>query len=53
MILPTLSKELKIPAASTTCPASAFSLVLSSNLLIFERLANMYGGYIVYFTGLV
>ena len=52
VILPTLTTELKIPAASTTWPASAFSLVVASFLLIFGRFADIYGGYIVFILGL-
>lgn len=52
MILPTLSQDLHIPAASSTWPASAFSLTVASFLLIFGRLADMKGGYPVYVAGL-
>ncbi|KAH8598189.1 MFS multidrug transporter-like protein [Bisporella sp. PMI_857] len=51
VILPTLTTSLDIPAASATWPASAFSLVVASFLLIFGRLADMYGGYPVYVAG--
>ena len=53
VILPTLTKDLDIPAASSTWPASAFSLTVASFLLIFGRLADMYGGYPVYVAGMV
>ena len=53
MILPTLAKDLNIPSASSTWPASAFSLAVASFLLIFGRLADMYGGFPVYIAGLV
>lgn len=52
VLLPTLTTQLKIPAASTTWPASAFPLTVGSFLLIFGRLADMYGGYIVFILGL-
>ncbi|KAI9837458.1 MAG: hypothetical protein M1819_007106 [Sarea resinae] len=52
VILPTLSTHFEIPAASSTWPASAFSLTAGSSLLIFGRLADMYGGYRVYLGGL-
>ncbi|KAI6710766.1 hypothetical protein PZA11_002671 [Diplocarpon coronariae] len=51
VILPTLVQDLNIPPASSTWPASAFSLVVASFLLIFGRLADMYGGLPVYVAG--
>lgn len=51
--MPTLVEELNIPAASSTWPAGAFSLILASFLLIFGRLGDMYGGFPVYIGGLV
>ena len=51
VILPTLVQDLNIPSASATWPASAFSLVVASFLLIFGRLADMYGGFPVYVSG--
>ncbi|KAK1145565.1 hypothetical protein N8T08_004123 [Aspergillus melleus] len=51
VLLPTLVKELHIPAASTIWPSTALSLVVTSTLLIFGRLADMYGGYILYVAG--
>ena len=53
MILPTLTTELNIPSSSATWPASAFSLVVASFLLIFGRLGDMFGGYPIYVAGLV
>jgi len=53
VILPTLTTELNIPSSSATWPASAFSLVVASFLLIFGRLGDMYGGYPIYVAGLV
>ena len=52
VILPTLASELHIPQASATWPANAFSLVVSCFLLVFGRLADMYGGFSVYVAGL-
>ncbi|KAL2066519.1 hypothetical protein VTL71DRAFT_2590, partial [Oculimacula yallundae] len=52
VILPTLSRELNIPEASAIWPASVFALTAGSSLLIFGRLADMYGGYNVYTAGL-
>lgn len=51
VILPTLVKDLNITAASSTWPAGAFSLVVASFLLIFGRLADMYGGFPIYVAG--
>ncbi|KAI9774443.1 MAG: hypothetical protein M1839_001726 [Geoglossum umbratile] len=53
VILPTIVKELDIPAPSSTWPANAFSLVVSCFLLVFGRLADMYGGFLVYVAGLI
>ncbi|KUJ19993.1 major facilitator superfamily protein [Mollisia scopiformis] len=53
VLLPTLMEDLNIPAASSTWPASAFSLTVASFLLIFGRTADMFGGYPVYVAGLV
>jgi len=53
VLLPTVVRELYIPSASTTWPASALSLVVSSFLLPFGRLADMYGGFPVYIAGCV
>ena len=53
VIIPTLVKELNIPQPAIIWPASAFSLVTASFLLPFGRLADMYGGYVVYLAGLV
>ncbi|KAI9772434.1 MAG: hypothetical protein M1840_000637 [Geoglossum simile] len=53
VILPTIVKELNIPTPSSTWPANAFSLVVSCFLLVFGRLADMYGGFLVYVTGLI
>ncbi|KAI9805275.1 MAG: hypothetical protein M1833_005728 [Piccolia ochrophora] len=53
VILPLLSLELDIPPASSIWPASAFTLVVASFLLVFGRIADMYGGYPVFVGGLV
>ncbi|THY24321.1 putative MFS multidrug transporter [Aureobasidium pullulans] len=52
VILPTLIKELAIPQASSVWPATAFSLVIASTLLIFGRLGDMWGAYPVFLGGL-
>ncbi|KAM0795489.1 major facilitator superfamily domain-containing protein [Usnea florida] len=53
VILPTLIRELDIPQASSVWPATAFSLVIASTLLVFGRLGDMWGGYPVFLWGLV
>ena len=52
VILPTLVRELEIPQAAQVWPATAFSLVIASTLLVFGRLGDMWGGYPVYVSGL-
>jgi MFS family permease len=52
VILPTLVRELDIPASSQVWPATAFSVVIASTLLVFGRLGDMWGGYPVYLGGL-
>ncbi|KAF2489034.1 drug resistance protein [Lophium mytilinum] len=52
VILPTLIKELDIPPASSVWPATAFSLVIASTLLVFGRLGDMWGGYPIFMGGL-
>ncbi|KAE8370382.1 major facilitator superfamily domain-containing protein [Aspergillus caelatus] len=51
VLVPTLVKELHIPEASVVWPSTALSLVVTSTLLIFGRLGDMYGGYVVYLAG--
>lgn len=51
VLIPTVADELSISSAAITWPASAFSLVVSSFLLPFGRLADMYGGFPVYIAG--
>ncbi len=53
VILPTLIRDLDIPQASSVWPATAFSLVIASTLLVFGRLGDMWGGYPVFLWGLV
>ncbi|KAK5125375.1 hypothetical protein LTR85_000484 [Meristemomyces frigidus] len=53
VVLPTLITELEIPQASSVWPATAFSLVIGSTLLVFGRLGDMWGGYPVFLGGLV
>lgn len=53
VLLPALSSELNIPTQAETWPASVFSLVTGAFLLPSGRLADMFGGYLVFVTGLV
>lgn len=52
ILLPDLTEALHIPTNAQTWPASVFSLVTGAFLLPFGRLADMFGGYIVFCTGL-
>ncbi|WPH02289.1 Hypothetical protein R9X50_00515100 [Acrodontium crateriforme] len=52
VILPTLIRDLDIPQASSVWPATAFSLVIASTLLVFGRLGDMLGGYPVFLAGM-
>lgn len=52
VILPTLIRELDIPQAASVWPATAFSLVIASTLLVFGRLGDIWGGYPVFMWGL-
>ncbi|KAL9620365.1 MAG: hypothetical protein Q9160_005065 [Pyrenula sp. 1 TL-2023] len=52
VILPTLIDELHIPPAASVWPATAFSLVIASTLLVFGRLGDMWGGYPIFLSGL-
>ncbi|KAI4718751.1 putative MFS multidrug transporter [Aureobasidium sp. EXF-10727] len=52
VILPTLIRELNIPQALSVWPATAFSLVIASTLLIFGRLGDMWDGHRVFLSGL-
>ncbi|EXJ71499.1 uncharacterized protein A1O5_05307 [Cladophialophora psammophila CBS 110553] len=53
VILPTLIEQLRIPQSSSVWPATAFSLVIASMLLVFGRLGDMVGGFSVYVAGLI
>lgn len=52
VLLPTLIRELDIPRAASVWPATAFSLVIASTLLVFGRLGDMFGGRVVFASGL-
>ncbi|KAK6611687.1 Drug resistance protein YOR378W-like 5 [Botrytis cinerea] len=52
VIVPCLMKDLNIPISSSTWPATAYSLMVSSVMLPFGRLADIYGGRRVYIAGL-
>ncbi|KAK6380724.1 hypothetical protein LTS17_004924 [Exophiala oligosperma] len=53
VILPVLIRELNVPQASSVWPATAFSLVIASTLLVFGRLGDMWGAYPIFLWGLV
>lgn len=50
LILPTLATTLNIPAQAQTWPASVFSLITGAFLLPFGRLADIYGGRVIFRT---
>lgn len=52
VLLPALTIELEIPKQAETWPASVSSLVTGAFLLPFGRLADIFGGYIVFTSGL-
>lgn len=52
ILLPTLITDLDIPVSSSVWPATAFSLVIASTLLVWGRLGDQHGGYLVYLFGL-
>ncbi|KAJ3469857.1 hypothetical protein MRS44_003922 [Fusarium solani] len=53
VVLPTLTQELRIPEAAQTWPSSVFSLVVGAMLLPMGRLADIYGGRLVFVGGLL
>ncbi|KAK0623924.1 major facilitator superfamily domain-containing protein [Immersiella caudata] len=53
IILPDVSLALDIPKASQIWPASVFSLVTGAFLLPLGRVADIYGAYVVFTSGLV
>jgi MFS family permease len=52
ILLPDLTEALHIPSNAQTWPASVFSLVTGAMLLPAGRLADMFGGYMVFNIGL-
>jgi MFS family permease len=52
VLLPSLTLSLNIPSKAETWPASVFSLVTGALLLPFGRLADIFGGYVVFVAGL-
>ncbi|PLN86122.1 putative MFS multidrug transporter [Aspergillus taichungensis] len=52
VLLPTLLSELDIPAALSIWPSTALSLAVTSTLLICGRLADIYGGFVLYVGGM-
>ncbi|KAF2845612.1 MFS general substrate transporter [Plenodomus tracheiphilus IPT5] len=53
ILLPDLAVALDIPSNAQTWPASVFALVTGAFLLPFGRLADIFGGYVVFNVGLV
>lgn len=53
ILLPSLTLALDIPKQAETWPASVFSLVTGAFLLPAGRLADLYGGYIVFVSGFI
>ncbi|KAF7542416.1 hypothetical protein G7Z17_g11592 [Cylindrodendrum hubeiense] len=53
VVLPGLMDPLDIPEASRTWPSSVITLMAGAFLFPFGRLADMYGGYIVFHAGIV
>lgn len=51
ILLPVLAEDMDIPTGSQVWPASVFSLVCGAFILPIGRLADMYGGYIVFNCG--
>lgn len=51
VLLPTLIGDLHLPEASSIWPSTALSLAVTSTLLIFGRLADMFGAYALYVAG--
>ncbi|KAL3465259.1 major facilitator superfamily domain-containing protein [Aspergillus heterothallicus] len=51
VLLPALIEQLDFPAASAIWPSTSLSLAVTSTLLIFGRLTDMFGGYAVYVGG--
>ncbi|KAF2470034.1 MFS general substrate transporter [Lindgomyces ingoldianus] len=53
ILLPVLTTALQIPSQAETWPASVFSLVTGAFLLPSGRLADMFGGKVVFVSGLI
>ncbi|PVH99292.1 major facilitator superfamily transporter [Periconia macrospinosa] len=52
VLLPVVIEDLQIDPSKRTWPANVFALVTGALLLPFGRLADMYGGYVVFLFGL-
>ncbi|KAL1870178.1 hypothetical protein Daus18300_005242 [Diaporthe australafricana] len=52
ILLPTVSKELDIPIAAQIWPSSVFALIVGALLLPLGRIADIYGGFVVFTSGL-
>ncbi|KAL2865290.1 putative MFS multidrug transporter [Aspergillus lucknowensis] len=51
VLIPALIEQLDFPPASAIWPSTSLSLAVTSTLLIFGRLTDMFGGYAVYIGG--
>ncbi|POS77951.1 membrane transporter [Diaporthe helianthi] len=52
ILLPTVSRELEIPLGAQIWPSSVFSLIVGALLLPVGRIADIYGGFVVFTSGL-
>ncbi|KAK2614702.1 hypothetical protein N8I77_001507 [Diaporthe amygdali] len=52
IVLPTVSEELDIPIAAQIWPSSVFALIVGALLLPLGRIADIYGGFVVFNCGL-
>ncbi|KAJ9658184.1 hypothetical protein H2198_003889 [Neophaeococcomyces mojaviensis] len=52
ILLPTIVRDLNLQGATSVWPATAFSLSIASTLMLFGRLGDRYGAYIVYVCGI-
>ncbi|KAL8377437.1 hypothetical protein RB595_008221 [Gaeumannomyces hyphopodioides] len=53
LVLPAVTRALNMPPGTQTWPASVFAIVSGSLLFPFGRIADMYGGRLVYICGLL
>ena len=53
VLLPSLIAKFKIEPSAATWPTASMSLIIAAFLLPFGRLTDIFGGYVVYMSGLV